>query len=346
MSDPTAERILVIGPSWVGDTIMAQALYKSLAGGAGERPVIDVVAPSWSLPILARMPEVRRGIELPVYHGDLKLGLRHRIGRELRVENYDRAIVLPRSLKAALVPFFAHIPVRTGFRSEWRFGLVNDLRRLDAALDQTVKRFIALGGKAGEEPPAEIPRPALRVDPENQGRLLGTLGLRLDRPIVALLPGAEYGPAKRWPIEYVLELAQRLTGEGVDVWVLGSAKDRSFTAPLDRLPANSGLHHLCGATSLVDAVDLLALASLAVANDSGLMHMAAAVDTHVVAIYGSSSVAFTPPLTERRDILQRGLDCSPCFSRECPLGHYRCLTEISVDQVHRAVGRVLNEQAH
>ena len=338
-----AEKILVIGPSWVGDTIMAQALYKALAPGAGEAPLIDVVAPSWSLPVLARMPEVRRSMELPVGHGELKLGLRRRIGRQLRSENYDRAIILPRSLKAALVPFFARIPVRTGFKAEWRFGLVNDMRPLEASLDQTVKRFMALGQEPGSAAAAPMPRPALRVDPDNQERLVVELGLRTDRPVVAMMPGAEYGPAKRWPITKVVELAQRLASDGTDVWVLGSERDREFAAPVGTL-AEKDVHYLCGTTSLVDAVDLLALARVAVTNDSGLLHMAAAVDTHVVAIYGSSSFEFTPPLTERRDILHRGLACSPCFSRQCPLGHYRCLTEISVDHVYRIVRRALERQ--
>lgn len=339
MSAAAAEKILVIGPSWVGDTIMAQSLYKHLAA-APVPPVIDVLCPGWSLPVLARMPEVRRGVELPVGHGELKLGLRRRIGRSLRAENYDRAIVLPRSLKAALVPFFAGVPVRTGFRAEARFGLVNDLRPLPGALDQTVKRYLALGRPAGAPLPEDIPRPGLRVDLANQAHLMTRLGLGGDRPVVAMMPGAEYGPAKRWPIEKVVRLARRLAEDGCAVWVLGSARDRAFTAPLDETPVPPGLHHLCGQTTLADAVDLLARARVAVTNDSGLMHMAAAVGAHVVAIYGSSSAGFTPPLTDRCDILSKGLDCSPCYARECPLGHYRCLTEISEDHVHQTVQRV------
>ena len=320
---------------------MAQVLYKALAADADKVPLIDVVAPPWSLPVLARMPEVRGGVELPIGHGEFKLGLRRSIGRRLRSESYDRAIILPRSLKAALVPFFARIPVRTGFKSEWRFGLVNDMRPLETSLDQTVKRFMALGQRPGATAAATMPRPILRVDSDNQKRLVVELGLRTDRPVVVMMPGAEYGPAKRWPIALAVELAQRLTNDGMDIWVLGSERDREFAAPLGTLPEQA-VHYLCGTTSLVDAVDLLALASVAVTNDSGLLHMAAAVDTHVVAIYGSSSFEFTPPLTERRDILHRGLACSPCFSRECPLGHYRCLTEIPVDLVYRTVCRALD----
>lgn len=342
MSAAAAEKILVIGPSWVGDTIMAQALYKHLAAATKQPPVIDVVSPSWSLPVLARMPEVRRGVELPVSHGELKLGIRRRLGHALRSEQYDRAIVLPRSAKAALVPFFARIPRRTGFRAEARFGLVNDLRPLRPELDQTVTRYLALGGAADAPLPERVPRPALRVDSANQTRLLDALDLRMDRPVVAMMPGAEYGPAKRWPMEKVVDLARQLSSAGSEVWVLGSPRDRDFTAPLDQITDTPGLHHLCGRTSLADAVDLLALASVAVTNDSGLMHMAAAVGTHVVAIYGSSSPGFTPPLTERCDIVSLNVDCSPCFARECPLGHTRCLTELSVAQVRQTVQTALH----
>jgi len=338
-----AEKILVIGPSWVGDTIMAQVLYKHLVAIAPRRPVIDVVSPTWSLPVLARMPEVRRGVELPVGHGDVRLGLRRRIGHGLRSEGYDRAIVLPRSFKSALLPFFARIPVRTGFKAEARFPLLNDRRSLGPELDQTVKRYLALGAAAGTALPESFPPPRLCIDQQNQARLIDKLGLQDERPVVAMMPGAEYGPAKRWPAAKVVKLARRLVDAGNAVWVLGSARDREFTAPLDELGAVPGLHHLCGQTTLADAVDLLALARVAVSNDSGLMHMAAAVGTHVVAIYGSSSSGFTPPLTSRSDIVSRDLECRPCFSRECPLGHYRCLTEISVETIERLVNRVLSD---
>ncbi len=340
MSAGLAEKILVIGPAWVGDTIMAQSLYKDLVAARPDT-VIDVVSPAWSLPVLDRMPQVRRAIELPVGHGELKLGLRRRLGRKLRREGYGRAIVLPRSFKSALVPFFARVPVRTGFRAEARFGLVNDMRPMGGELDQTVKRFVALGRPAGAALLENLPRPTLRVDAANQTRLMRALGLAPGGTVVALMPGAEYGPAKRWPVDKVSGLVRRLLSDGLTVLVLGSARDREFTAPLDELASKGGLHHLCGQTSLADAVDLLALARVAVTNDSGLMHMAAAVDTHVVAIYGSSSSVFTPPLTDACDIISLGLSCSPCFARECPLGHTRCLTEITVDQIVGAVKRAL-----
>ncbi len=261
--------------------VMAQSLFKLLKARAPER-AIDVLAPGWSLPIVARMPEVREGIALDTAHGELGIGKRRAIARGLGV--YSRAIVLPRSLKAALVPFFAGIPRRTGFRGESRFWLVNDTRPFDkSVLDQTVKRFIFLGLERGEALPASLPDPSLAIDAERQQQLVETLGLALDRPVIAFMPGAEYGPAKCWPLDYFTELAQRLDATGYAVWVLGSAKDRPAG---DHIAAGSAAANLCGRTSLADAIDVLALAEQAVSNDSGLMHIAAAVGTHVHGIYG------------------------------------------------------------
>ncbi|HEU4620116.1 MAG TPA: lipopolysaccharide heptosyltransferase II, partial [Gammaproteobacteria bacterium] len=296
---------------------------------------VHVLAPPWSLPILYRMPEVARAVELDVRHGELGLGRRWRVGRALAGEGYGQAIVLPRSLKAALVPFFASIPVRTGFLGEHRYGLVNDVRPFDPdLLDQTVKRFVALGAERGEPLPGIEP-PRL-VSPPDAG-VFARLGLESGPDVVALMPGAEYGPAKQWPIERFAELAARLVREGRRVWVLGSAKERALGERIAAVEGGSRVRNLCGATRLDEAIDLLAAARVAVTNDSGLMHAAAAAGAHVVAIYGSSSPSFTPPLTERNTIVYLGLACSPCFERTCPLGHLRCLLEISVDAVHEAV---------
>ncbi len=336
-------KVLVVGPSWVGDMVMAQALYRVLAART-PTPELHVLAPPWSLPLLARMPEVARSIELAVGHGELKLRLRRSLGLSLRAERYTQAIVLPRSLKAALVPWFARIPKRTGFRGEWRYGLLNDVRELDRVrLDQTVKRFVALGLDGNAELPIELPaewRPRLRLDDANLARLRQEHGLG-GEPVVALMPGAEYGPAKRWPAPSFAVLARALAQAGRSVLLLGSAKERELGEEI-RVPAASArVRNLCGETTLGDVVDLLAAADAAVSNDSGLLHVAAAAGTPVVAIYGSSSPTFTPPLTARATILYRGIECSPCFARECPLGHLRCLREIEPGDVLEAVERAL-----
>lgn len=340
----TTGKLLVVGPAWVGDMVMAQSLYR-LIRARDPRETIDVLAPAWSLPLLDRMPEVGRGIELPVGHGEIGISKRRRLGRRLSGQ-YARAIVLPRSFKSALVPWFAGIPQRTGFRGEWRYGLINDIRPFDPIrLDQTVRRFIALGMAPGESALPQPPRPKLRVDREAQAAAANRLGLDLTRPAVALMPGAEYGPAKQWPPEYFARLAGRLAASGVAVWILGSAKEAPLGREIARAAGTAGVVSLAGETALVEAVDLLALAAVAVSNDSGLMHIAAAVGTHTVAIYGSSTPDFTPPLTGAATVHYRRLSCSPCFERVCPLGHLECLIGIGVDEVQASVERMLDTRA-
>lgn len=330
------KKILVVGPAWVGDMVMAQSLFMTLRRRFGDAR-IDVLAPAWSGPVLARMPEVGRHIEMPVGHGELGLGRRWRIGRSLRTEGYRQAIVLPRSFKAALAPFVAKIPLRTGYLGESRYRLLNDIRPLDkSVLTQTVQRFVALGLERGSPLlPLQIPQPRLEIDVENQRRLLERLSLSVERPVAGLMPGAEYGPAKRWPAEHFAALARRMASIGWQVWLFGSEKDQ----PVCRQVAghgDRGIVDLSGRTRLEDVIDLIALTGRVVTNDSGLMHIAAATGTPLVALYGSTSPALTPPLSDRARILSLGLDCSPCFERECPFGHYRCLTELDVDRVMAA----------
>ena len=329
------QRILVVGPSWVGDMVMAQALFMRLAE-RHPNASIDVVAPGWSLPLLARMPEVRAGIELPVRHGELAFGQRRRLGQRLRAQHYDWAIVLPRSLKAALVPAFARVRRRTGFLGEHRYGLLTDIRPFDAVrLDQTVKRFLALGPDGDDL--GRIPQPRLRVEPERAAGLRTRLGLQPQGRLIVFAPGAEYGPAKRWPAERFAELARMCVAGGFEVLLIGSAKEAAIGAEIVRLAAAPGVVDSCGQTELVDAVDLLGVAAAAVCNDSGLMHVAAAAGTPLVALYGSSSPALTPPLTGRARVIWKALPCSPCFRRECPLGHLDCLRTIAPAEVMDAI---------
>jgi heptosyltransferase-2 len=313
--------------------VMAQSLYRYLAG---RRPAaeIHVLAPPWSLPLIDRMPEVARGVSIDVAHGRLGLSRRLAVARSLRATRYQRAIVLPRSLKAALVPFLARIPRRTGFRGEARYGLINDMRPFDpAVLKQTVLRFLALGLETAAEPLPEVPLPRLRVDTTACDAVLTRLGIDRTRPVVALMPGAEYGPAKQWPAERFAALAARLDAAGFAVWLLGSAKERQVADAIVSASGAARARNLCGETTLPEVVDLLAATTAAVTNDSGLMHVAAAVGTHVVAIYGSSTPDFTPPLTPDRTVLYERLPCSPCFERTCPLGHLNCLRNIDADAV-------------
>ncbi len=332
MSLPSTDpAILVVGPSWVGDMVMAQSLFKLLKMRL-PKCTIDVVAPAWSLPILNRMPEVRNAHVLEVKHGEGGIEKRFRLGRQLRSKNYAQAIVLPRSFKSALVPFFAKIPKRTGFKGEMRYGVLNDIRPFDKTyLDQTVKRFSFLG-LAHVSDECKVFQPRLNIDPDNIQRCIVELDLDPDRFTVALLPGAEFGPAKQWPASHCAELLKQIDAAGAQTWLLGSAKDRAFAQKIIDQAGGVGTN-LCGNTQIGDAIDLIARADVAVANDSGLMHIAAAVDTRVVAIYGSSSPEFTPPLSDKATINWLRLSCSPCFNRQCKFGHYNCLNQISAETV-------------
>lgn len=333
------QRILVVGPAWVGDMVMAQSLFITLKQ-QNPAVVIDVLAPAWSLPLLSRMPEVNEAITLPVSHGELALGKRFRTGRQLRANAYTQAIIIPRSYKAALVPFFAGIPQRTGYRGEMRYGLINDMRKLDKdVLSQTVQRQVALGLPPNADMPPIIPFPKLDINEKNQKRLLVELELNLEKPIVGMMPGAEYGPAKQWPVSKYRELAVKLVDKDYQVWVFGSEKE--YESGEQIASADDAVRNLCGKTRLEDVVDLITLCESVVSNDSGLMHVACATGRHVIAIYGSSSPAYTPPLSQNAEVIYRYLECSPCFKRICPLGHTNCLTDIESETIFTAIQKVV-----
>ncbi|HKU70101.1 MAG TPA: lipopolysaccharide heptosyltransferase II, partial [Burkholderiales bacterium] len=308
-------KVLVVAPSWIGDMVLAQPLLK-LLHARNPGLALDALAPRWTLPLLGRMPEVRRAIESPFAHGDLRIGDRRRLGRELAQEGYDQAIVLPNTFKSALTPFFAGIPIRTGYTGEMRHWILNDARKLDEKrFPQLAQRYAALAVSRGVSPPSPLPTLALKVDETARRALLERLGLDRSRPAVALCPGAEFGPAKRWPARYFAELAQGLAARGLAVWLVGSQADRQTGTEIEQA-AGGVCRNLCGQTSLAEAIDLLASCSLVVSNDSGLMHVAAALGKPLVALYGSSSPAYTPPLSADARILKLELPCSPCFQRE------------------------------
>lgn len=330
-------RYLIVGPSWIGDMVMAQSLFITLKQQCPDC-LIDVLAPEWSLPILKRMPEVNEGISADVSHGEFSFFKRRAHGLKLRSRGYTHAIIIPRSWKSALIPYFADVPVRTGYKGEMRYGLLNDIRTLNKGiLKQTVQRYVAHAYPNNPPSAPDIPYPVLKVDAENQRHLLDKLELRLDKPVICMMPGAEYGPAKQWPINYYEMLAKSLVEKGYQVWILGSGKDRVIG---DEITADIGeVYNLCGKTQLVDTVDLLACAESVVTNDSGLMHVAAAVGVEVNVIYGSSTPDYTPPLAneEKKNIFYLGLDCSPCFKRVCQLGHTDCLYKISCSDVFKKI---------
>jgi heptosyltransferase-2 len=333
------DAMLVVGPSWVGDMVMAQSLFKALKRGHPDQPV-DVLAPAWSLPLLERMPEVRAGIDMPLGHGRLGLGERWRLGRSLQ-GRYSHSIVLPNSWKSALVPYAAKIAHRTGWRGEMRYGLLNDIRRLEKArYPMTVQRFVALAQPA-ETPLADIEPPRLAVRVADVQAAMQALGVvkNARRKVLALCPGAEYGPAKQWPTAHYAEVGRQFAEQGWDLWLFGSEKDQPVCEAI--AASCKAVTNLAGRTTLAQAVDLMSLADAVVSNDSGLMHVAAALDRPLVALYGSSDPGFTPPLNQRHRIVSLGLDCSPCFKRECPLGTTACLVDMSVAQVTDALQEVV-----
>jgi lipopolysaccharide heptosyltransferase II len=326
-------KILVVAPSWIGDTVLAQPLFARLLGkNPGAR--LEVLAPAWSRPVLDCMPEVTAVIGSPFGHGELKLKERWRLGRELAARSYDCAIVLPNSFKSALVPFFADIPLRVGFIGEGRYGLLNVRHQLDEAkLPLMVERFAQLAEAPGAELPRPVPVPRLTVQPQAVSRALDELGLTRPARLAVFCPGAEFGPAKRWPVRHFSALAQRLASDGYDIWMVGSLDD--FDAG-NTIAAAAGSHgrNLCGKTTLAQAVAILSLANQVVTNDSGLMHIAAALERPTAALFGSSSPGFTPPLSRRAIVIKHDIECSPCFKRECPLGHFKCMNELMPDEVY------------
>lgn len=339
------KRCLVVGPSWVGDMIMAQSLFKLLRAKFPDL-IIDVLAPAWTWDLLARMPEVRRVIPQPLGHGRIALRVRYRLGRGLRAEGYDWAIVLPNSLKSALVPWFARIPRRTGYRGEFRYVLLNDLRHLDKkALPRTVQRFVALGlpKRSAEVAFESLPLPALTADAAAAAGVVGRLGLDLSRPILGLCPGAEFGPAKRWSPEYFAAVARHYSTLGWQSWVFGSERDHEIAKAVCH-DAGPNCVNLAGLTTLSEVVDLMSLCRAVVSNDSGLMHVAAALARPLVAVFGSSDPGFTPPLASpdmsRTEWLH--LECSPCFKRDCPLGHLDCLRGLRPERVIRALDALVS----
>ena len=333
--------VLVIAPSWVGDMVMAQSLFKLLKM-QDPQCAIDVLAPGWTLPLLERMAEVRSAINMPLEHGELRLGVRRRLGISLREYNYAQAIVLPNSLKSALLPLWARIPRRTGYVGEMRQLLLNDCRRLDKQrLSMTVQRFVALGLPDGAPLPEPVPVPQLVSKEDDQQAAAKRLGVfNKYKPVLALCPGAEFGAAKQWPEEYYAQVAQTWLDKDWHVWLFGSANDAAVCGRINGL-TDERCANLAGRTSLAEAIDLLAMAAFVVTNDSGLMHVAAALQRPMVAIYGSSDPGFTPPLSDTARVERLGLDCSPCFKRECPLGHLKCLKELAPERIIAAMEEVM-----
>ena len=340
------QKILVVGPAWIGDMMMAQTLFKLLKL-RNPQVQIDVLASGWTRQLIACMPEVNQVIDMPLGHGKFGFGERRRLGQSLADKSYEQAIVLPNSLKSAFIPFFAKIPLRTGWRGEWRYGLLNDVRVLDKKrYPLMVQRYAALALPKGAAPLQEFPFPDLQINEAHRPQLLTKFALQLDRPLLILCPGAEYGPAKRWPEHYFAEIADKKIRAGWQVWLMGSAKDHPVAKSICALlldAERSHCYNLAGGTSLGEAIELMACADLVLSNDSGLMHIAAALQKPLAVIFGSTSPEHTPPLGQQVSIISNKIECSPCFERECPKVHHKCLRELMPQQVMLALDELMSQ---
>jgi heptosyltransferase-2 len=324
--------LLIVGPSWLGDAVMMGSLVERLKTAQPHRR-ITVLTPAHLEGLVRRLPGVDDAVINPFAHGALRLNDRRGLGRSLR-GRFSEAIVLPQSWKSALVPFFAGIARRTGFVGEARYGLLNDARSLDeAALPRMVDRFCHLADPPGAAAWGPSPTPRLDADPEAVAQTLARFNLA--DGAVALCVGAEYGPAKRWPAAHFAALARRLASEGRAAWLLGGPGDAGIGDQVAALAPEA--INLAGRTTMSEAIDLISATRAVVSNDSGLMHVAAALGRPVVGLYGATSPDFTPPLSTDAVILREDLPCSPCGKRVCPLGHFKCLNDLSPERVMAAL---------
>lgn len=325
-------RSLIIAPQWIGDAVMSQPLLARLSA-RGE--TLTVAALPWVAPVYRAMPEVGDVIELPFAHGRLDGWARRRLGVALR-GRYDRAYVLPNSMKSALLPWFARIPVRIGYRGEMRVGLLTERLPDPAGRPPMVAHYSALAGGS----PALNERPRLRLSRQVVQAAAAQVGVEPGRYWLCA-PGAEYGPAKVWPPERYAALARALhAGSGWPVLLLGSGKEAALCDGIVQ-SAPDACRSLAGRTSLIDAMALIAGARGMASNDSGLMHVAAAFGIPQAAVFGSTSPEHTPPLNPNARVLwlreELGLACMPCFERTCRFGHTRCLTGVPAERVEAAL---------
>lgn len=334
-------KIVIIGPSWVGDMMMSHSLYRTLKAQSPDA-VIDVMAPAWCRPLLERMPEVNRALAMPLGHGALALGERRRLGLSLRQQGYERAIVLPNSFKSALVPFFARIPRRSGWRGEMRYGLLNDLRVLDkTAFPLMVQRYVALAYPRREvRRAADLPQPLLWpqlcVADDEIAAASAAFALQGSRPLIGFCPGAEFGPAKRWPHYHYAALAQTLIERGYQILLFGSANDKAAGEAIrDALSGDARDYcaNLGGQTTLDQAVTLIAACHAVVSNDSGLMHVAAALGRPLVALYGPSSPDFTPPLSHQAQVIRLISGYHRVRKGDAEQGYHQSLIDIRPERV-------------
>lgn len=355
----SVERVLIVGPSWLGDMIMAQSLFKSL-NKQGKK--IDVLAPKWNHAVLECMPEIDRAIELPFEHGEIKLLARYKFAKKLKQNSLDKnhnviyqeCIVIPNSFKSCLIPYWMGIPIRTGWLGEFRYGVLNNHKKLDKKLlPYMVQRLVALSyfknnnffnseqqytTKSYKESLdlKNIDFPELIANLDIKNNLINKYNLN-NKKILILAPGAAYGETKKWPEEYFSQVAEKKLQDGWQIILLGSINDRTTANNIINIlgPDNNTLN-LTGKLALPETVAIISLATAIISNDSGLLHVAAGLNISLIGIYGSTTPDFTPPLISenKKAILSvKNLSCKPCFKRVCKYGHLKCLKDIKPELV-------------
>jgi heptosyltransferase-2 len=333
--------ILIIAPNWIGDAVSTQALLANLKVlYPGSK--IDVLASNWVAPIYRACSEVHEVIEAKFEHKKLQWNLRKQLAKEIEAKNYQACFVLPNSFKSALIPWLANIPFRIGYRGELRFGLINLALDNPSKINRPpmVEHYLALSQLLKDDDSLPLGQliPRLNVSTsakQSVEKKLQDANIN-SGSIYAICPGAEYGPSKRWPTEHFTALAQKLITQNSNnqIILLGSKSDHSLGQEItSQAKQASKIHNWCGNTSLDEAIALIGMSKALVSNDSGLMHIAAALKTPQIAIFGSSDPTHTPPLSDRAQIIWLNMPCSPCHKRECPLGHLRCLKDILPEQV-------------
>ena len=341
--------ILIIAPNWIGDAVMTQPLLAALKSQY-PASTIDVLASTWVAPIYRACTEVNDVIEADFQHKQLQWGLRKQIVKDLQSKNYQTCYVLPNSLKSALIPWMANIPFRIGYRGELRFGLINIALNNPSKINRPpmVEHYLALSQLLSDGEPLVVNTltPKLNVSSSAKQSIDKKLSdANIDsKSVFVFCPGAEYGPTKRWPASHFAELATHLAQElpNANIILLGSKSDHQLAEEILQQSQDSvKIHNWCGNTSLDEAIALIGLAKVVVSNDSGLMHIAAALKTPQIAIFGSSDPAHTPPLSENAKVIWLNLPCSPCHKKECPLGHLKCLNDILPQQVLATLNTLL-----
>ncbi|MFI4973220.1 MAG: lipopolysaccharide heptosyltransferase II [Caulobacterales bacterium] len=334
------ERFLIVGPVWVGDAVMMHSLLQRLKL---DDPAshITVFAPPHVTPVLRRFAEIDELIPNDFAHGALRLADRWRLARSM-AGRFDHALVLPTSFKSALIPFLAGVPRRTGYMREARYGLINDARPLnEKTMPRVVDHYDFLAEPRGVAFPRAALQPRLNVDQSERTTLLAELGLSEGGRAVALCIGGDGGAAKRWPAAHFAELARRLVEAGHQAWLVSAPEYREAGDEIVRLSGGAAVN-LCGRTTLGEAIVLLSAAGAAVSNDTGLMHITAALGRPVVALYGPTAPNRIPPLSDRAAVVQEDLPCRPCYARECPLGHNNCMKQLAPSRVFEALRNLLS----